>query len=132
MNRRAREVLEVVEVEQRAGALEPIADRVHEGLTPRLAHPECTRDRARNEVVIGDRREPDEVHGSLERRAGRDLEREPALSCAARPGDGDESRTLLVEEALDARERVLAADEAMVERRKARGRERLERRKVLP
>ena len=71
------------------------------------------------------------MHGSLECRAGCDLEREPALACAARPGDGDESRTLLSEQALDARERVLAADEAMVKCRKARGRERLERRKVV-
>ena len=120
MNRRAGEVLEVVEVEQRPGALEPVADRVHEGLFPRLAHPESARDRARNEVGIGDRREPDEVHGPLERRAGGDLEREPALACATGSGDGDESRTLVSEEALDARERVLASDEAMVERRKAR------------
>ena len=101
-------------------------------LSSRLAHPERARDRARNEVGIGDRREPDEVHGSVERRAGGDLEREPALACAPGPGDGDESRTLIAEEALDPRECVLAADEAMMERRKARGRERLERWKVLP
>src|SRR6185503_10383440 len=88
------------------------------------------RDRARDEVGVGDRREPDEMHGSLERRVGGDLEREPTLACAPGPGDGDEPRSLDADLALDAPQCVLATGEAMKECGKARGREGVERRKV--
>lgn len=62
------------------------------------------------------------MHGPLHRGAGRDLESEATLAGAARPRDRHEASPLL-QQAFDTGERVCAADEAVMEGRKARRRQ---------
>jgi hypothetical protein len=71
------------------------------------------------------------MHRTNEGSAPRHFESKAALARAAGTGDGDESRAVLVEEGLDACQRVLAADQPMVESGKARRRQRLQRREFL-
>ena len=71
------------------------------------------------------------MDGPVECRSRRYLEREAALAGAAGAGDRDEADRRGSRRALDARERVGAADEAVMQRGKARRRERLERREVV-
>ena len=94
---------------------EGLGDRLQQWLAGRLADAEAARDRGGDQFGIGDRREPDEVHGALGRRGRGSLECEPALACASGPGDGDEPHVAPIEELADPREVVPPADEAMVE-----------------
>ena len=124
-------MLEVVEVQQRAGAVQVVGNRLEHGPAARLARADRAGDRARDELGIQDGGEPDEVHRPIERRARSHLEREPALPGSARAGDRREAHRRRLEESLDASEGVGAPDEAMVQRRQARRRQGLERREVL-
>ena len=125
------QVLEVVEDEQRARAGQGVADRVDQRLVGRLRDADRARDRAGHEVRIGDGSQADEVHGTLDGRRTRDLEREPALPGPAGPGDGDEPDVRAIEESADGGEVVRSADEAMMQRRKRGAAERAERREVV-
>ena len=113
MHSRSGEVLEVVEIQQRSGSLEPVGHRVEHGLA-RLANAEYVADCARHEIDVGDRGEPDEVHRPVECGASRDLEREPALASAARPADRDQPCAPDLEHVLDTGEGVVSADEPVV------------------
>ena len=75
------QVLEVVRGRgpERARAGQGVADRVDQRLVGRLRNADRARDRAGHEVGIGHRSQSDEVHGTLDGRRTRDLEREPAL-----------------------------------------------------
>ena len=126
-----REVLEVVEEEQRAGPVQAVRNATRASLAPGLAHADRSRDRARHEVGVGDRRKADEVHGSLDRRSRSDLECEAALPGAARAGDGDEARRRSARRLSTRASGVGTPDESVMERRKARRGERLQRREVL-
>ena len=61
------------------------------GWPPDSRTPMRAGDRARNEIRLRDRGQPDEVDGALHRRTRRHLERESALPCAAGACDRDES-----------------------------------------
>ena len=87
--RSAREMLEVVEEEQRAGACQHLRCAVDER-PGAFAHAQNVRDGCRNEVGVRHRREADEVNRSLERGECRDFECEPALSRTAGTDDRDE------------------------------------------
>ena len=133
VDRSGREVLEVVEEEERAGARRGVsATASSTRWSAGLARADRTRDRARDELGVGDGCEPDEVHGPVERRARGHLEREPALAGAARAGDRDEPRRPARRgDSSTPSERVVASDEPVMKRRKARGGERLQRREVF-
>ncbi len=126
----AREVLEVVEEEQPARACKYVRDGVEHALVTCLARADGTRDGARDELGIGDGREPDEMNRPVERSARSHLEREPALAGTARPRDGHEP-CATVEDGLDARESLLPADEPVMERRQTGRAERLQGRELF-
>ena len=126
-----REVLEVVEVQQRAGAVQVVGDRLDDGPAARLARADRAGDRARDELGIEDGGEPDEVHRPIECCARSHLERKPALSGSTWTGDRCEAHLRRLEDSLHASEGVRAPDEAMVQSRQARRRQGLERREIL-
>ncbi len=130
VNGRGREMLEVVEIEERPGSVEPVPDGVEERLA-RLSDAERAGYGARHEVCVRDRGQTDEVDWALRRCACRHLERQAALPCAAGPCDRDDSSRAR-EQLFDLRERVRSPDQAMVERGQRGGRERVERRKIVP
>ena len=71
------------------------------------------------------------MDGAFQRRSRRDLECEAAFPGASVPGDRDQSDSGRHEKRLDARERIVASHEAVVEGRKAGCRQRFERREVF-
>ena len=131
MNRRRRQMLEVVEVEERARPVQRVGDRVEERALAGLADADRARDRVRDEIRIGDRSETDEVHGPVERCSRRDLECQAALARTARACDRHEPHIGLVEERFDACQCVRTADEPVVERRQAGRRQCSQRRELV-
>src|SRR5918995_1110200 len=125
------EMLEVVEVEERTRAVEGVRYRLEHAPCTRLtrAHRAC--DRARDELGVHHRGKTDEVYRTIDRCSRRDLEGEPALPGASWSNNGDQAHAL-GEQSLDARERVRTSDEAMMERRQAGRRQRLQRREGPP
>ena len=120
MHGRLGEVLEVVEIQKRTGSVQRVGDRLQEPPTSGLAYADRTGDRARHQVRVGDRRQPHEVHRSLDRRGRGDLEREAALAGASGTGDGHQPHLRRAQQRFDSLERLGSTHEAVVERRQAR------------
>ena len=127
---RGGEMLEVVEHDERARSLERLADALDQRLARRLAHADRPTDRRGHEIGVGDRGEPDEMHGLPHRGDTGDLEREAALAGASGPRDGDEPDVRPGEECVDRRQVGAPPDEPVVERGERRPGERAERREL--
>ena len=77
-------MLEVVEHEKRTGTLEGVRRASRQAFAWATPAPDDACDRRLHESGIGDGGETDEVHGTLDRRCSRRLEREPALARSTR------------------------------------------------
>ena len=119
-----REVLEVVEEEQRARAAERVRDGLDERSARRLACAHRARDLGKDEGRVRDRGQADQVNRSLDGGRCRRLQGEPTLAGSTRAGDGHEPHVGAAEQRLDRRQVVLTADESMMQRRQRRSAER--------
>ena len=92
--RRGQHVLAVVEDEEQRARREEVDHRVDEVLRRQRAHVERGGDGLRDQPRVGERGELDERGARLVRRLGAsgELEREPRLPGAARPGKSEEAR----------------------------------------
>ncbi len=120
------EVFEVVEQQERARSRQCLGDAVDEG-TRTLADADDVRDRDRDELGVGDRCQPDQVHRALERRERGDLEREPALAGSSRAGQRHEPHVRAAEQRERPAQVLAPPDEAVVERWERRSPERAQR-----